>query len=133
MRATAVTRRADRSSRRPRGERGVASIELLAIMPLGLLLALVGLQVGSFMWAVTNANEAVRQGARAQSLGDNGCDAAEATLSRSLELASPTRCVGGDGPFAPPNRVTVHVKVPIIPFIRDYVPDPTIERTATLP
>lgn len=131
MTPDAATRRTETAGRLRR-DGGVASIELLAIAPLGLLLALVGLQVGSFMWAVTNTNEAVRQGARAQSLGDDGCAAAEATLSRSLELASRPLCTGGDGPLSP-TRVVLEVEVPIIPFIRDFVPDDTITRTAYLP
>lgn len=120
---------------RRRDDRGVASIELLGIMPLALLLALIGLQVGAFLWAVTNTNEAARQGARAQSLGQDGCATFRATLADSLDTErTQCRATGRPGLLTgSPTEIEVAVKVPIIPFIDDFVPDPTIERTVYLP
>ncbi len=122
----------ERRRDRRRGDDGVASVELLGIIPLGLLLALIGLQVGAFMWAVTNVNEAVRQGARAQSLGRDGCAAARATLAGTFEEVSCTPGGGGSGPYSD-DSVRVQARVWIIPFIEDYVPDPVITRSAVLP
>lgn len=125
-------RRLARMIRRGTGrEAGVASIELLGMIPLVFLFAALGLQVGAFLWAVTNTNEAARQGARAQSLGQDGCGAANATLATSLDVIS-CNASGGKGMYTPSN-VTLVVKVPVLDLVDDYVPEVEIKRSAYLP
>lgn len=115
------------------GERdsGVASLELLGMIPLVFVIAALGLQVGAFLWAVTNTNEAVRQGARAQSLGESGCDAAAGTLARSLDVVS-CRATGGPGMYTP-STVSLVVEVPVLGLVDEYVPRVVVERDAYLP
>jgi hypothetical protein len=79
------------------------------MIPLVFLLAAIGLQGGVYMWAATNTNEAARQGARAQSLGQDGCAAVAATLGGSLDLES-CSATGGPNPFSP-TRLDVRVRV----------------------
>ena len=117
-------------TRRRRDDGGVASLELLAMMPLVFLFALLALQVGAFLWAITSTNEAVRQGARAQSLGDNGCQAAEDTLTDTL-VVEECRNRGGSGLGGV--SVQLVVRVPVLPFVEDYVPDVRVTRDAYLP
>ena len=125
-----------RTVRRTRDrEAGVASIELLGMIPLVFLFAALGLQVGAFLWAVTNANEAARQGARAVSLGQDGCGAARSTLAESLTRdLSPGWCdASGGKSMGTPSTVTIVVEVPVLDLVDDYVPRVVIERSAFLP
>ena len=124
------TRTTSLGFRRRRGDPGVASLELLAMMPLVFLFALLALQVGAFLWAITSTNEAVRQGARAQSLGDNGCQAAEDTLTDTLDIE---RCSNSGGSGLGGVSVQLVVRVPILPLVEDYVPDVRVTRDAYLP
>lgn len=118
---------------RRRRDEGVASLELLGILPLVFVIAAIGLQVGAYLWAVTNTNEAVRQGARAQSLGKDGCAAAEATLASSLVQERPcSSSGGGSGPFSN-DSVTLVVRVPTLGLVERFLPDVTVTRTAVLP
>jgi hypothetical protein len=113
-----------------RDDRGVASLELLGMIPLVFVIAAIGLQVGVFLWAVTNTNEAVRQGARAQSLGQDGCAAARATLARSLR----SECSGSGGTgMGSPAEVSLVVEVPVLALVDEYLPDVVITRDAYLP
>jgi hypothetical protein len=107
---------------RPRGQAGSASIELLAMIPLALIFAILVIQVGGAMWAVTSLNEAVRQGARAESLDRDGCAAARAALSPRLSVVSCTTSA--------PSVVRMTIAVP---QVSEYVPDLTVTRTAVLP
>jgi hypothetical protein len=92
------------------------------MIPLGLVFAVLALQVGGVMWAVTSINEAVRQGARAESLDRDGCAAARAALSSSLRMLSCSTSA--------PSTVTMTVA---LPNISDYAPDVTVTRSAVLP
>ncbi len=114
-----------------RREHGSASIELLGMFPLALIFGLIALQVGSFMWAVTSTNEAVRQGVRAESLGQDGCRAARDTLTSSLTVRSCSAPGGGE--LGRGNQVRLVVDVPILRASADFVPTVQIERTAYLP
>ncbi len=117
---------------RGRRDDGATSLELLGLMPLVFVIAALGLQVGAFLWAVTNTNEAVRQGARAESLtGGTGCSAARATLAESLRVLD-CQAEGGPSPFTP-SYVVIQVEVPVLGMVDPYVPDVTITRRAVLP
>lgn len=116
--------------RAPRGDRGVASLELLGMIPLALVFAILAVQVGAFMWAVTSTNDAVRQGARALTLGQDGCVAAEDVLSESLRRGSVCSQSGGMGSGS---TVTLVVDIPIAAAVEDLVPDVSVTRTAYLP
>ena len=116
-------------TRRVRSDRGVASLELLGMVPLALVFAVLALQVAAFMWAVTSTNEAVRAGVRAVSLGQDGCDAARAVLSDSLGV----RCEQQGGPLGQGSSVELVVDVPIAGAVTDLVPDVQVTRKAYLP
>jgi len=92
------------------------------MIPLALVFAILALQVGGAMWAVTELNEAVRQGARAQSLERDGCGAARGALSPSLTVV---RCT-----TSAPSTVTMTIRVP---RVSQFVPDLTVTRSAVLP
>lgn len=113
-------------ARRQRGERGSISLELLGLIPLMFLFAIIAVQVGGGMWAVTQLNEAVRQGARAQSLNGAGCTAARAALPQGL---SSTCSASGGGQFTG-STVTMSVTVP---RVTQFVPQLTVRRTAVMP
>lgn len=115
------------------GDRGTASLELVALSPFILLFALVALQVGALLWAVTTVDEAVRQGARAQSLGQSGCAAVRGALPGTLTLSTCTQSSGVGGPGDGPHQVQVEVDAPILPGIASLVPDATITRDAVMP
>ncbi len=119
-----------RRPRRPDSDRGVASLELLGMTPMVLLFAVLALQVGAFLWGITSANEAVRQGARAQSLGDNGCSAARDTLTDTLDVVS---CSASGGSGRSSASVRLVVDVPVLTLVEDFVPDVRITRDAYLP
>lgn len=115
-----------------RRDDGVASLELLGILPLVFVIAALGLQVGAFLWAVTNTNEAVRQGARAESItGGTGCSSARATLAPSLRVQS-CEAEGGPSPLTP-SYVVMEVEVPVLGLVDRFVPDVTVTRRAVLP
>jgi hypothetical protein len=108
---------------RSQGEAGQSTLELVAVVPLVLLLCGMLLQLASAVWAVTDVTDAARQGARASSQGDDGCAAATGALSGSLgdEVVA---CSYGRG------TLTIEVRAPIlVPGFDDF----TIVRTATLP
>lgn len=92
------------------------------MIPLALTFAILALQVGGVLWAITSVNDAVRQGARADSLDRNGCAAARDAVPDTLTVLSCT-------PRAP-SGVTLQVTVPVI---SDYLPPVTITRTAVMP
>ncbi|HEY0949920.1 TadE/TadG family type IV pilus assembly protein [Nocardioides sp.] len=74
------------SSRR-RDERGTVAIEVVALVPLLVLVALYTLQVGVAGWAASQTQEAARQSARAQSLGRDPVAAAEDALPAGLHVS----------------------------------------------
>lgn len=89
------------------GERGQASVELVAVLPCILLVAAVVWQlvlVGHTAWLTAHA---ARAGARAEAVGRNAEAAARSTLPRSLErgLEVDSRPVGG---------VRVSVRIPLL-------------------
>ena len=119
--------------RRSQGDEGVSTIELLGVTPIVLLFAALGLQLGAWIWAVTSTNEAVRQGARAASLGDDGCDAARATVSDALDVV---HCSSNStSAAAQPNSIRMVVEPPMLGLLDMWLDevDFTITREAHLP
>lgn len=106
---------------RRRGDGGQATLELVAMVPFVLFVTATLLQLAAVVWAITDTSEAARQGARASSMGDDGCSAARDALSGSLRTMS---CSAGGGTLA------MEVDAPIIvPGFEDVV----IRRAADLP
>ncbi|GLY13857.1 pilus assembly protein [Kineosporia rhizophila] len=90
--------------RRPGGERGQSSLEIAVLLPIVLVVGLYVFQAAVAMWAMTSANEATRQAARAYSLGQDPASAAEAALPGALDVASVQTTGPGHGV-----RLTVQV------------------------
>lgn len=99
------------------------------MVPLALIAAIIALTVAAAFWAVTEANDAVRQGVRAQSLGQDGCGAARAVLSDSLDV----QCSATGGELGRNPAIRIVVEVPLPSAAEDYVPALRIEREAELP
>ncbi|MGF1646891.1 MAG: hypothetical protein ACFCVF_08235 [Kineosporiaceae bacterium] len=113
-----------------RGDAGLVSVEMLALAPWLFVLAMVAFQVGVVGWGVTSVDEAVRQGVRAQSLGQDGCAAARATLTASLTVSG---CTAAGGALGDGNAVRLVVEVPVVRPAADWVPRVTVVREAFLP
>jgi len=126
---TRVLRRTGATSRRRAGEAGVASLELIGMVPLALITAFVVLQVAVLLWAVTATDDAVRQGVRAVSLGNDGCAVARDVLSDTLD----ERCRVTGGRLGQGSSVELVVGVPLLPPVDDLFPDVRITREAFLP
>ena len=108
--------------RRPRGdaERGSASVEFLGFLPVLLLVALAGVQLGLVAYAGTQAGTAARAAARANDPG-----AGSASVSGWLH---PSTSMSGTADSV---TATVTVKVPsVLPGIS--LVDP-VTRSATMP
>ncbi|WP_166139790.1 TadE/TadG family type IV pilus assembly protein [Nocardioides ochotonae] len=69
-----------------RRERGSVSLEVVGLVPLLILVALLVLQLGVAGWSASQAQEAARAAARAQSLGEDPLAAAVGSLPGSLEV-----------------------------------------------
>jgi hypothetical protein len=106
------------------------SLEMLALAPWLFVLALVAFQVGVIGWGVTSAAEAVRQGVRAQSLGQDGCAAARATLTATLTMSE---CVAAGGALGEGNAVRIVVDVPVLRPAAAWTPRVQVTREAFLP
>jgi hypothetical protein len=122
-----VTAQVRRTRRR---DDGVASLELLGLVPLALVFAAVAVVVAGFMVAITSTNDAVRQGARAQSLGQSGCDAARDVLRDTVVVRD---CVAGGGELGSSPSVRMVVEVPVPRIVDDLVPEVLVTRDAYLP
>jgi hypothetical protein len=92
-------------SRRLRDNRGSVSIEVVVLVPLLMLIALLVLQLAAAAWTVSQTQEAARQAARAQSLGDDPRAAAADALPDPLEVED----FSADG-----ERVEVSVEIPTV-------------------
>lgn len=115
---------------RPGGsDRGVASLELLGMIPLALTFGVLVVQVAAFMFAVTSTNEAARAGVRAISLGEDGCAAARAVISDSYDVD----CDPGGGRLGEGSSIRLVVDIPVVRAVGDYVPDVEVTREAYLP
>jgi hypothetical protein len=112
-----VTRR-----RRPRSDRGTVSIEVVVLVPLLVLIALLTLQLAAAAWTVAQTQEAARQAARAQSLGQDPEKAAREALPGGIGLVD----VDAD---AAEGRVTVQASIPMVFGI---LPLDDVTRSATI-
>jgi hypothetical protein len=121
---TPLGRRRFRPAHRPTAgpERGQASLELVAMLPLLIFGGLLVLQMGVAMWAVSSTNEAARQAARAYSLGADPAGAAEGSLPGGLD-------VEGLVASGPGHRVELTVAIPrLLPL-----PLPAVTRVVVMP
>ena len=88
-------------------ERGVASLELIGVLPTLLLCAIMAFQVGLAGGGMASTVQAARAAARAASLGQNPVSAAHAALPGALVAESVTgSCSAGSCAY------TVTVRVP---------------------
>jgi hypothetical protein len=92
---------------RTRGsERGQASVELLAVLPAAVLVALAGWQLALAGQAIWLTGNAARVGARAQAVGHDPASAARSALPSYLRRGLTVRAEGG--------RLSVRVAVPLL-------------------
>jgi hypothetical protein len=103
-----------------RRDEGTSTLEVLGFAPIAVLIILVVLQVIAFTMTVTAANQAVRDGARAMSLGRSAEVAIERSLPDNLSASRITY---------PAGAVRIEVRVPRIAIM----PQLTVERQATMP
>ncbi|MFC7624048.1 TadE/TadG family type IV pilus assembly protein [Microlunatus sp. GCM10028923] len=78
-------------TRRRMAERGTASIELVAIVPMVMIIVVAVVQVLSSAFTVQAASQAARDGARAFSLGRSPEAAVQASLPGTVRLIEVTR------------------------------------------
>ena len=103
--------------RRPGSDAGSASLELIGMLPIvGIVLAAL-VQAGAGVYALQGTTDAVRQAARAASLGQDVEQAAQRALPGGLTVE--------DVDVTPGGRVTLSVEGPGLL--------PTIRRSAELP
>lgn len=103
-------------------ERGSAALELLGVMPVVAVLVVALLQAAAAIYTTHATNQAVRDGARALSLGRSAQVAVERSLPGGLRPSSISYVSGGEG-------VRLEVDVPRIALF----PPMTVERTAVMP
>lgn len=101
------------SQPRHRRDRGSASLEFVAMLPILLFAGMAALQLGVAGWATTSATDAARAAARAASLGENPSAAAQGALPGGLTATSVTGGKLGNG-----YSYTVTVEIPdLVPFL----------------
>lgn len=105
---------------RRRADRGSASLELVGLLPVVVLVICALLYASSVAFTVSSANQAVRDGARAMSLGRSAEAAVHRSLPDSISIKSLTYPAGG-----------VRLEVRTIPF--PPFPQVTVVREATMP
>ncbi|MFG2127909.1 TadE/TadG family type IV pilus assembly protein [Streptomyces sp. NPDC048751] len=111
---------------RRRRDRGQVAIEYLGFVPILLLVALAGIQLGIIAYAAQQAGTAARAGARAASLNESAQQGCQEAVSDWL--ADGTSCLperGGDEV-----TVTATVQIPSVVLIWQF--DPAV-KTATMP
>lgn len=106
-------------------ERGTASIEFVALIPILLLAGIAALQIGLIGWATTSTAQAARQAGRAVTLKQDPEAAARASLPSGLTLRKVSCPRDGDV-----YRCTVVVQAPIV---FQMVPAQDITRDLTMP
>jgi hypothetical protein len=118
------------AGRRDRRDRGSASLEFLGMLPILLLIALAGVQLGLVAYTAAQAGTAARAAARMEALHDHPVTGSAAgTQAVSSWLRDGTR-VTTTGDAADSVRATATVRIPsLFPGL-----DPgTVTRTATMP
>ncbi|TDT31277.1 TadE/TadG family type IV pilus assembly protein [Naumannella halotolerans] len=103
---------ADRPPRRCRRDRGSATLEIVALVPMVMVVLLLGMQLLAVVYTANAASQAARDAARAYSLGQSPVSAAEASLPGSLSLVSVDA-------FGPDHGVRVVVEAPSFVVIAD--------------
>ena len=104
---------------RCRRECGTASIEVVALIPVLLFVAMLVLQLGVAGWTASQTAEAARQAARAQSLDRDPLTAAEQALPGALRVDRIS--AGGD-------TVTLWVDVPRVSLLPEF----TVSRSVSM-
>jgi hypothetical protein len=104
-----------------RGDRGALSLEMLAAVPIGLVGAILVLQVAAVLWAMVLTSQAVGHGAQAMARGLDGCGTAVGYLPGTLTATS---CVA----TAP---ATVRLEV-AVPDVSSLLPEFTVVREAVM-
>ncbi|MBO4259790.1 TadE/TadG family type IV pilus assembly protein [Streptomyces griseorubiginosus] len=114
----------DRTRHRPGRDRGQVAIEYLGFIPVLLLVALAGIQLGLVAYAAQQAGTAARAGARAASLRQDAVAACADAVSSRLTV----RCEPSPGSGSV--TVVAHVGIPkLFPGLGDY----EATKTATMP
>ncbi|WP_152361750.1 TadE/TadG family type IV pilus assembly protein [Microlunatus speluncae] len=103
-------------------ERGTASIELIAIVPMVMFVVVVVFQVLASAYTVQAAAQAARDGARAYSLGRSPEAAVQASLPGAVRLVEVTR-------VGPHHGVRVTVQAPAYLVVGDR----TVTREVIMP
>lgn len=109
-------------SRAAAGDRGSAALELLGVMPVVALVTLCLFQVAAAVYTTHATNQAVRDGARALSLGQSATTAIDRSLPGALNAHRVTYTSGGEG-------VRLEVKVPRVGIF----PEMQVDREAVMP
>lgn len=118
-----------KQGRKRRGERGAMTIEFVGTIFIVLMMLMIAWQAFLGMHALTQANSAARDAARAASLGDHGPTAGKQALSRSLQPGSNVTCPPSFG-----SSVTCQARVQIPSILGDRFSNmPIITRSATMP
>ena len=118
-------------SRRPRGERGSMAIELVAIVPVLVLVTILCIEGFLASAAAGAAQKAARDGARADSMGRDGVGAALDSLPgwvRNPKVSQGSAAKGGCAGIC--YRVEVEVPLVVPGFSTGVV---TVARSAELP
>ncbi|MYQ90250.1 pilus assembly protein [Streptomyces sp. SID4946] len=97
-----------RRDRRERCERGQVAIEYLGFLPVLLIVALAGIQLGAVAYAAEQAATAARAGARAASLRQDAQQACAAAVGGGMRVS----CAEGGGGGSV--TVTATVRIPKI-------------------
>ncbi len=79
----------------PPGERGQASVELLAVIPALALLLVLAAQVAVVGWSLWSAEGAARAGARAVAVGGDAAGAARSALPSALRSSASVSTADG--------------------------------------
>jgi len=111
-----------------RGERGSASVEFAAVLPLALIALLLVVQVALVVAQQLVVQHAAREGAREAAVWNDDARAREAVL-RAGNLDSDRADIEvtpSDRPVGTPVRVTVHYRVAlIVPYVSHFLPSET--------
>ncbi|MFB0616666.1 TadE/TadG family type IV pilus assembly protein [Streptomyces sp. AGS-58] len=111
--------------RRGRRDVGQVAIEYLGFVPVLLIVAMAGIQIGAVAYAAEQAGTAARAGARAASLGQDAQQACAQAVSGALSVSC-----GPDGGGAGSVTVTATVSIPQI--VPGWHFDPA-RKSATMP
>jgi hypothetical protein len=103
------------------GERGQASVELVAVIPALAILVVLAAQVAAIGWALWSAEGAARAGSRAAAAGGDATRAARSALPEPLRSTAQVSSAGGV-------RVTLRA-----PALAPGLPQVGVEAGARLP